>query len=188
MKTLLLTAFVIAASASLALAQMGGGIGLNSDTQGIDCNLFDVAPGLVTIYAVHEALPGSITAATASQFAATNPACLLATYLSDTAVFPVTIGNSQSGVAIGYGQCLALPLTVLWINYFAAGATPPCCEHTVTADPSAPSGQVEVVDCAGILLTAVGLCAIWNPDPTCPCEATPVEETTWGHIKAVYSE
>ena len=77
---------------------------------------------------------------------------MLGLYLSDTAVFPVTIGSSQTGVAIGYGACLAAPIHILSINVFCQGLTPPCCYYSVLPDPQTLSGQIEVVDCANNLL------------------------------------
>ena len=185
---MVLFALVIIATASFAFAQTGGGIGIYSDMQGVDCNLWDNIPGLCAYYILHIPLPGSIAAATASQFSAPKPACMMALWLSDTAVFPVTIGNTQTGVAIGYGTCLALPLHVLTMNFFCQGLTAPCCLYRVQPDPAIASGQIEGIDCNFVTHFGVGICAIVNPDSSCPCWATPVEETTWGKIKSVYGD
>ena len=188
MRKMIFLALVIVASASLAVAQTGGGIGIFSDNGGNDCNLWDNVAGLCAYYIVHKSIPGSIPGATASQFSAPAPACLLAMWLSDTAIFPVTIGNSQAGVAIGYGGCLPLPLHVLTMNFFCQGITAPCCLYRVQPDPVIPSGQIEVSDCNFVIQFGTGLCAIVNPDASCPCWATPVEETTWGKVKAIYEK
>jgi hypothetical protein len=181
-------ALVIVMSASLAVAQTGGGIGIYSDLVGVDCNLWDNVAGLCPYYVVHIPLPGSIGAATASQFSAPKPVCHLGQWLSDTAIFAVTIGSSQTGVAIGYGTCLPLPLHVLTMNYFCNGLTGACCQYDVLPDPNIASGNIEAVDCNFVTHVAAGMCAMVNPDASCPCWATPVEETTWGKIKAVYGE
>ncbi|UCH82913.1 MAG: hypothetical protein JSW50_10600 [Candidatus Latescibacterota bacterium] len=188
MRRMVFLALVIVACASLAFAQAGGGIIISSDTQGIDCNLWDVVAGLANYYIVHIQIPGSISQATASQFSAPQPACLLATWLSDTTIWPVTIGNSQIGVAIGYGQCQPLPVHVLTMNYFTSGITGACCLYRPQPDPAVPSGQIEAVDCNNNLLTGLGICAIVNPDASCPCWATPTEESTWGKVKSLYAE
>jgi len=85
----------------------------------------------------------------ATQFSAPKPACMAgATYLADLNVFPVTLGNSQSGVSIGFGQCETYYCHVLTIQYFMTGATVGCCPYWVLPHPNAESGKVEFVDCA----------------------------------------
>jgi hypothetical protein len=182
-KRLVFITLIIVASASLVFAQ-GGFIGLFGDPGGTDCNLWDNVPGLCSYYAVHVAHAG----ASACQFAAPAPGCYLGLWLSDTAMFPVTIGNSQTGVAIGYGACLAAPVAVLAINYFCQALTPPCCVYRVQPDPNVPSGQIEMVDCNNLLWPAGDLCAVVNPTADCPCWATPTEESTWGRVKSLYAE
>lgn len=183
MKKALLLTLVLMLGASMAFAQ-GGSIGVFADPAGSSCNLTDAAPGLLSFYAVHVLTPG----ATASQFSAPKPACMAsATYLSDTGVFPVTIGNSQNGVAIGYGACLAAPIHVLTINFFGSGLTPACCYYGVFADPNLASGQIEVVDCAENLIYATGGVGIVNPNATCQCDV-PVQDTTWGKVKSIFAE
>ena len=181
MKKALLLSVAIVCVASMALAQ-GGGIGIFADPTGADCNLWDVAPGLVTYWAVHVNTPG----ATACSFSAPQPACGLMAYLSDTQQFPVTIGNSQDGVAIGYGGCFASPIAVLAINFFAQALTAPCCFYPVLPDPNGVSGQIEVVDCADNLLIATGGAGRINPNSTCMCTVA-TEETTWGQVKSLYA-
>ena len=117
MKKLLLTIIVLACSANLAFAQ-NGSVGLFSVNDGTNCEYFDVAPGLASIYAVWVGHGGG----TAIQFRAVMPACFTAAvWLSDTAIWPVTIGPSQVGVAVGFGQCVPAPVHVLTINVFAQG-------------------------------------------------------------------
>jgi hypothetical protein len=175
-------------SVSLASAQMAGEVGLYADPLGGSCFITDAAPGLLPIYAVHVWSPG----ASAIQFSAVMPACMVgASFLSDTSVYPVTIGNSQNGVAIGYGACIASPNNVLIINYFVSGLTTACCELPVGPDPNVPSGSIEVVDCDSQLITGVeGLSGMVNGNPTdCECDpAVGTEESTWGKVKALYSE
>ena len=182
MKKTLLFTLVLMLSASMAFAQ-GGSIGVFADAGGTSCNLTDAGVGLLSFYVVHTLTPG----ATAAQFYAPMPACMLgATYLSDGGVFPVTIGDSQNGVAIGYGACMAAPIHILTINIFGAGTTTPCCYYEVKPDPLVASGQIEVVDCAENLLFATGGEGTINPDATCQCDV-PVQDTTWGQIKSFYN-
>lgn len=180
MKRSLLLTLAMLCIAGMAFAQAGS-LTIAADPGGTNCNLADTTPGLCTYYVVHVNTPG----ATASQFYAPQPACMLAVYLSDGAVYPVTIGSSQTGVAIGYGACLPGPNNVLMINYFCQGLTPPCCYYPILPDPALPSGNIEVVDCQNQLLFATGGEGIVNSNQTCNC-SVPVEETTWGGIKSLY--
>ncbi|MFQ5511088.1 MAG: hypothetical protein ACE5EO_04500 [Candidatus Krumholzibacteriia bacterium] len=168
------------------VAGTGGVIGLYSDPTGVDCNVDAKAIGLVSVYVVHQNTAG----ATAAQFAAPMPSCWTGgVYLSDTSNWPVTIGNSQTGVAVPYGSCIPSPNHILTINYFVTvpnGAT--CCQYPVLPDPAAPSGHIEVVDCSGSLVFGDGSACFINPNASCACLAapTPVEDTTWGRVKAMY--
>ena len=101
MKRMALISLIIVSVAGLAFAQ-GGFIGIFGDAAGTDCNLWDKGPGLCLYYVFHMMAPG----VTASQWSAPAPSCFPSIWLSDTAMFPVTIGSSQTGVAIGYGACL----------------------------------------------------------------------------------
>ena len=186
MKTLLGFTLIMLLCTGVAVGQVSqaGSIGIFMDPGGTDCNLWDQVPGLLTFYCVHVLTP----CATASQFSAPMPACMTPTvYLSDGGYFGVTIGNSQTGVAIGYGTPQAAPITILSIQYFGQGLTTPCCIYPVLPDPNVPSGQIEVVDCANNLLYATGGTGIVNPNGSCQCDVA-TEESTWGKVKALYSE
>jgi hypothetical protein len=136
------------------------------------------------VYVVHVNTPG----ATASQFAAPMPSCMDgATFLADSPVFGVNVGDSQTGIAIGYGACYASPIHLLTIKYYVAGTTQACCPYPVIPDPDVASGEIEVVNCATTLLYGTGLTSMVNPDTGCWCGLIKVEETTWGHIKSLYA-
>jgi hypothetical protein len=96
---------------------------------------------------------------------------LAVVYLSDIQPFPVTIGNSQTGVAIGFGACLGSPINLLGIVAFGSGLTVPCCEYPVIPDPAAVSGEVDVVDCGLNIVVGQGLTNTVNGDASCPCGA-----------------
>lgn len=184
-KMILLTvAMVFCASLSFGQA---GIIGTYADPSGVECNVVDATPGLLPIFVVHTLSPG----ATAAQFSAVVPLCMIgALWLSDTPVFAVTIGNSQTGVAIGYGTCQVSPIHILTINAFVNGISALCCAYSVGPDPAVPSGQVEVVDCFSNLGFAFGRTNTVNGTfAQCPCDLpVPVEERTWGAVKATYAE
>jgi hypothetical protein len=180
-KALLLSGLMIFA-ATAAFGQAGT-IGVYADLTGANCHVADAIPGLTGWNVVHTNTAG----ATASQFMIPLPSCNLATFLSDTPVFAVTIGASQTGVAIGYGACLAAPIHILTMNMFTSGITGPCCAITVIPDPNVPSGQIEVVDCGNNLIFGSGFTSYINGNSTCPCTVA-TEESTWGQVKSLYAE
>jgi hypothetical protein len=179
MKKALLLTFALMLGASLAFAQ-GGSIGLYKDTAGTDCWLNDTTSGLTPYYVVHL----NTTAASAAEFSAPKPACVMATFLSDAAVYPVTVGGSQTGVSIGYGSCKAAPIHILTLNFFTMGMTPQCCLYPVLPHPV--NGGPWMVDCSNNQLPAAARIAVVNGNLTCTCEIVPTEETTWGGVKALY--
>ena len=184
MKRVLVLSLMLVLAASSVFAQAGA-INLFATPAGLSCDLFDTVPGIFFAYAVHVLSPG----ATASQWSAPVPGCMIAAiWLSDTPVFGVTIGNSQTGVSIGYGGCLGSPIHVLTITLFAQALTTPCCVWSVLPNPNVPSGQIEVVDCGNNLLFSPSApSAVVNPNPTCMCQPPlAAEETTWGQVKAIY--
>jgi hypothetical protein len=166
---------------------VGGMIGLFADPSGTNCNILDNQAGPLRVYVVHHYAVG----VAAVQFAAPMPSCMTAaTWLSDECDFPVTVGNSQAGIAVAYGMCLSSPIQVLSILYFAQGVSQTCCVYRVVPDPEVPSGRIEVSDCNFNVIYGTGDMSVVNPDETCPCTADigiKVEEATWGHIKALYA-
>jgi hypothetical protein len=179
MKKALLLTLVLMLGAGMAFAQQGS-IGIFRDITGTNCNLLDAVPGLTPYYVVQVNTVGS----TACAFAAPKPTCMTAMYLSDTGVWPVSLGNSQTLASVGYGACKVGNVHVLTVNYFTSGTTPACCRYFITAG-TAPSGQIETVDCADNLHFVTGGQGIVNSNGTCLCNV-PVEDTTWGGVKALY--
>ena len=119
MKRALLIVLLLLSSPVAVFAQ-GGAICIFADPAGTDCQLVDNTPGLIQYYVVHTLSPG----ATAAEFAAPIPACMVgATWLNDTSVHLVTLGDSQSGVSIGFGGCIPTPNHLLTMNFSASGST-----------------------------------------------------------------
>jgi hypothetical protein len=166
------TACAVGALLSLCVGAafgQAGTIGIFADNAGTNPYISDTQPGLLTVYVVHVATDG----AAACEYAAPQPACFPATYLSDTNVFPVTIGNSQTGVSIGYGSCRVGTVLVQKIDFFATGTTPPCCPYDVTCDPLSGTdacalGKVDIVDCHQAPAYAEGGSAVINHEG-CDC-------------------
>jgi len=161
-------------------------IGLYADAQGTQCNIVDNATGLLPIYVVHVASVG----AGGYAFSAPKPACMVgAIFLSDTDPFGMFLGNTQTGVVIPYGPCETGPIHVTTMNFFAFGTSEPCCSYPVLGHPDFDPTNPLVFDCANQAYLAQGLTATINGNATCPCGyPVPLEETSWGRVKALYTE
>jgi len=180
-KTLLLT-LVLVLGATVALAQApNGSIGIFADNAGVSCNLPSAA-GIQYYYFVHVNALG----ATASQWAAPKPDCLTGTRLSDLAVFAINIGTSDVGITVGYPSCKTGTFHILTALYSVVSATP-CCYFSVVPDPYLPSGKIEIPDCDFNLTYGTSGQGILESGPTCDCNV-PVEDTTWGQMKALYTD
>jgi len=164
---------------------LSGRIGVYADEYGGDCNLVeDGGTEVLMVHVVHVNTNG----VTGSQFAAPMPSCMTGvTWVGDQLGHDLTIGNSQSGVAVVYGACLAAPIRVISIAYIGGGLSETCCRYPVIPHPQAHSGEIEVTDCVNNLLIGNGGEGVVNPDNTCTCGTVLVEECTWGRIKALYS-
>ncbi|NIO29536.1 MAG: hypothetical protein GTO29_13395 [Candidatus Latescibacteria bacterium] len=179
-RTLLLVVFSMAV-AGAAGAQLGS-IGLFADTQGLDCNLYDTG-STVAVHVLHV----HSTGATGSQFKVIQADGACMTWIGYTLPpFPTVIGDPQTGITIAYGTCLVSPIHLTTITYCGCNS-PSCSMIRVVPDPAAIPQGVLVADCADPpnLIVATGGAAFINPDATCDCD-TPVRQTRWGQVKALY--
>ena len=161
-------------------------IGLYADSQGTQCNIVDNATELLPIYVVHVSSAGSM----GCELSAPKPACMLsAIFLNDTDPFGMFLGNTQTGVTIPYGTCKTGPVVATTMNFFGSGTSEPCCSYPVLGHPYYNPNGPRVVDCANQIHSAQGLMATINGNAACPCGyPVPVEETSWGRVKALYTE
>ncbi len=184
MRPVLLVTFVLLLCASVVFAQVGR-IGIFGDTQGQNCVYNPSAPFTTfLVYLVHIDAVG----VTASQFIAPKPPCLNALWLNDSEVFPVVIGTTQTSKSIAYGSCKSGTFHICTMNFLSQGANPDCCVFYVLPDPQLPSGLYEFSDCDFIVHNGGGKAGVANQTGACSCEAIPVEDSSWGQIKALYSE
>ncbi len=125
------TACAVGALLSLCVGAafgQAGTIGIFSDKTGTNPYITDGAPGLLTVYVVHVATgrgDGVPVRRRRSRLVSRRRTCRI------PIAFPVTIGNSQTGVSIGYGNCRVGTIHVQTISYFASGTTPSCCSYHV---------------------------------------------------------
>jgi hypothetical protein len=90
-----------------------------------------------------------------------------ATWLDDTNPFPVTVGNSQTGVGIGYGTCLSGPIHILSVNYVVSGTTTADCRYR--ALPPSGTFDIEVLDCSNDFWFGNGGSTYINSNLPCDC-------------------
>jgi hypothetical protein len=179
MKKALLLTLVLMLGATMAFAG-NGSIGIFADPAGASCNL-PSTPGTIFLYWVHVNAVG----ATASQWASPAPTCVTAIRLADVPVFAINLGTTSAGITIGYGTCKSGTFEIMSALYSLVAAPTPCCYWPVIADPNLASGKIEIPDCDFNLTYGTGGKGIVNSGPTCNCNV-PVEDTTWGQLKALY--
>ncbi|MFQ5510392.1 MAG: hypothetical protein ACE5EO_00960 [Candidatus Krumholzibacteriia bacterium] len=181
MKRLLFVSLILVVVPAVVFAQAGQ-IGLFADPGGADCNLMDTSPGPITVYVVLIDHGG----AGACDFSVRPGPGFNASFVSDTPVVGTIFGTSQTGVSIILGACLTEPTHVLTINYNGFGVSSTCSSldigDNVNVTPPSPS----ITTCVGAKNLVPGKSMFVNPDASCTC-AVPVEQTTWGHIKSLYS-
>ena len=152
MKKVLLLTLAMMICASMAFAQAGG-IGLYTDSPAYtSCTFTDAGAALVPIYVVHKLCPG----ATASQFMVVPGGGWNCTFTGEVIAVPVSIGTSLGGLSASYGGCRASDILISTLNWFCMGASPTCAYLEVVPDPAAPSGNIEVVNCAFVKIYGVG--------------------------------
>lgn len=202
MRTLALSALLVAALTVPALAQTGGFISVYSDNPTFeDCSLTEVPFGLNIVYVVHKWVPNG---ARAARFAVSydwiEAIALTVDFMDNTAM-----GNIYSDVTVIYPACTNGPHLIATLNFVSTIPTLPCLRFfDVVPGAGAASGNIEVTDCNSSCWFATGGRLIVNANSECPCmvgassalqnpfspasQCDPVaaEPSTWGSIKALY--
>jgi hypothetical protein len=173
-KWVCIAATMLLLPASLAWSDSAA-LSTSADENGVNLFIEDV-DGTISIHVV---VSWSTSPLAGVQFSAPVPECFTgASWISDTPVTPMTIGDSQAGVMVAFGQCQSAPIHVLTVNVLAQGRTESCCFYRVVADPSVPSGNIEVVDCSNNLVTGQGFGGVvssrllWVGEPNPPHGST----------------
>ena len=184
MNRVLLLTLVLILGATLAFAQGydNGRIGIFADNSTFNPSwCLPAATGLLYVYFLHVNAMG----ATASQWAAPPPTCLTAVHLADLPVFAINLGNTASGITIGYGTCNTGSFHIMTALYQLT-TVGTCCVWRVVPDPGLASGKIEIPDCEFNMTYGTGGAAIFGTNPNCCSD--PTEDTTWGAVKALYTE
>jgi hypothetical protein len=146
---------VILSAASFAWSQTIT-VGLYSDPEATKCDWNLTTGTFVKLYVVITS--SELACLTGVQFAAPVPSCAQGKLLwvADSSPFPVTLGNSQTGIAIGFGTYYFTPITALEMMYIVDNEDLGLCDIQVLPAPYEPSGEVVVTDCAFNLIAAQG--------------------------------
>lgn len=121
---------------------------------------------------------------TGAEFAIQYPAAVL--YLGDANTPPVTVGNTQAGISMGF----ALPangffdvfLCNVKVFWNCSACADPYLNNAVKVVANPVTGFLGVTDFPQYnLIPGVGLTSYI-------CATVPAEETSWGQVKALYGE
>ena len=134
----------VAVNPPTVVVNEAGSIGIYADTDGRISHLVDTG-GMITFHIVHVVNDG----ATASAFRIEEPAGWVR--ISATTEFPVSIGNVDDGISIGYGQCMSGSIHLMTLTYKAPGNTEPGTSFKILPHTEWPN-NLQVVNCAAKLL------------------------------------
>lgn len=173
-----LTLAVLGLTCVPALAFGGGFLSLYSDAALTQCSLSDVVPGTANVYLTE--LPNG--GATGSRFRVAASPGFTGVWLSETSPF-TTIGNSQTDLSVGFGNCRDGRFVVLTMTYQLYG-TSECSQLSFT--PALGQTELYCLDCS-FGMECNGLYPLYvNCSGSHGCDPLPVESTTWGSVKALY--
>ena len=179
-RLLIVLAAILVLLAGTAFAYRPGIIAIYSDEGATNCNFVDDG-GLVQVFIFHLFHDG----ATLSEFML-DVSLTEWTYLGESHALPLVIGTFVTGISISYQTCL-LPPTYLGFASFFGSTIPTCTSIGIVPDPTGIVDEIVVVDCQKGGYYATGRGGVVNPDPSCMCSPpVPVEQTSWGQIKALY--
>ncbi len=153
-------------------------------------------PGKVIVYARMSFNLGS----TAVRFKVQANPELTWTYLTETPLFPTFVGNTQTGIEICFEQCnMDAQAPLVRIEYMAYG-TSAICSGRLFVVPHPSAETVDVINCNGVPSAAITLPLVVGGICACPsarsypgtphvfdCMAVLTRTSTWGAIKALYS-
>lgn len=185
MRRVLPLVLVILLGATVAFAGVGR-VGVYGDNTGANCAITQPGAGnIFYVYLVHVETDG----VTGAQFYAPKPACLNASWIADVNAYPVVLGDTQTGYAVGYGSCKTGEFLICSLLYTSLGTSPNCCVYYVLPDPRlGPSANYEFSNCLFETIIGAGKAGVVNQTGECSCAAIPTEESNWGKIKALYSQ
>jgi hypothetical protein len=187
MRGMILLGVILVLAGGMATPARGqaGQINVFVDSLYTRCWLDESYVEWLTLYVVHQGTPG----ATGCRFMLQVPSHSCWIYRGESSAY-TAVGDTRTGVTVDYGACLASSVLVMKVYYYIQLACSGWCTVVqAIPDPAAPSGTIEVYDCNGNVLVGNGQPLFINPYfGNCPvwCNILPVDEATWGRVKALY--
>jgi hypothetical protein len=189
MKRTLLLTFVALLAASQGFAQIGGSIGVYTNVSANNCLLpYGATANYIVVHWNH-------TGVRAAQFAAPIPPCANFLFLSNSGAttWGVWLGNTNTGVSVGYAVCQPGGTNILVTDIFVLGQGEPteCCDWVVTEHPDFPQPTPIATSCepGDPEYPAAGRTSKHTNStdtiPQCGC-TIPTATSTWGEIKALF--
>jgi hypothetical protein len=119
---------------------------------------------------------------TAIEYKISYPASM--DFVADLDIPPVTIGNSETGISMGFGTpqngfspVLVQRIAFIWM---CNGCEPAIEDDPIVVEPHPESGFVRATNFPDFeFIDAVGMTSL-------VCATVPVNETTWGKVKSLY--
>jgi hypothetical protein len=180
-----LVALILGALAMSAEAQRNDSIDLYSDAAFNSRVALDQVPGTLKVFVVHDPHAASAQAVSAAFRITTSPG-FTGVWLADVTPHAFLLGSSPNGVSVVYNfGCFVLtePTLLLEVTYSVFGTSENCSFLEVASHPD--YGVVYVQGCELETIAAVGGKLTINPNEG--CASLPVESSTWGRVKALYS-
>lgn len=193
-------AMAFSVAAGPASAQFDPEIEISASQYAYECQLInDSGPGVRTVYVRYNYNYGG---STASRFMVTLAPGVDMTYLSETHPFSGTVGDTQNGITVCYGECTTGLIIVASIDYMYNGSTVSCGRLQIVPHPDAET--VETMGCDGSSSTPIvrdmyilapgGICGCpaahtFSGTPqSLDCSILAVAAKTWGAVKALYRD
>ena len=127
---------------------------------------------------------------TAAAFRVVTGGGFTGVYVGETVPWEMWRGNTQDGLEVVLGQCEFPPRLLATVQYSTDGMSPSCAWLEVVGHPLYDDAIV-VADCnSGMheIYTYCRLTVIRSWDDRRTCGLVPVEESTWGRVKALYRQ
>ena len=174
----LILALILAASARAQVSGVGR-IAIFSDEALTDSTLVDSSSRIVDIYIAHVDCFGGVTG---SEFKTQPDGGFAGVWLNETSPWwPYVLGTSPEGVSIAYASCVTADIFLIKAVYWLPGISSPCSGLSVVGHPDRNGYMV----CTGCNFVDLPCDAPGSLRVNCP---VPVEETTWGRVKALYRD
>lgn len=162
-----------------------------------NCNLYDTGTALHEVYVVYTG-PTEIVGI---EFKLEQTYDAGLTYLGSTIIQPrtLTAGSADTGIGIAMGECLDASggLQVLKVWYQGLGVSAQCSKLKIIRNPQSTHVNGSKIFCVGCFDNSWWADPVYltiNPNEGCECESpgsggsSPVAVTTWGGIKAMYTD